>query len=300
MNQTKLAKLKQYIETADLALQQAREVLSELGGDKIADKEAAAQAKGLTTINDANSRLKIIEGVFNGQNMVGPDGKEYSIPVNYASKSKLVVGDVLKLTIQEDGSFIYKQIKPAERERLTGEIVKDEVEERYCVLISDGRKFNVLTASITYFKGEVGDKAIVLIPKDRLAEWAAVENVIKKSEEHYEKNPATVLSRPEPKPDLIEWPNEKSTSAISEDHEMETKPLPQESPALNTPNVSYNGITQYVKHEPIFAEHIEESKSEEGKDKQKTEEEKRKIEELINNEKTDADDDLGLEDWEDI
>ncbi len=300
MHQEKLAKLKQYIETADVALQQAREVLSELGADKITDREAAAQAQKLTAINDPESRLKIIEGVFNGQNMLGPDAKEYSIPVNYASKSKLVAGDVLKLTIQEDGTFIYKQIKPVARERLTGEVVKDEVEDRYCVLIPDGRKFNVLTASITYFKGEVGDKAIVLIPKDRLAEWAAVENVIKKSEERVEEKSAFVLARPGSRPDLIEWPEEKNTSVPLSNQEASSEPPRSETSTPKTPSASYNGITQYVKHEPIFANHLEETKDEEVHDKQKTEDEKRKIENLINNEKTNEDDDLGLEDWEDI
>ena len=47
-----------------------------------------------------------MEGVFDGQNMMGPDGKKYPVPANYASKSKLVEGDVLKLTISDDGSFI--------------------------------------------------------------------------------------------------------------------------------------------------------------------------------------------------
>ena len=48
---------------------------------------------------------KVIEGVFDGQKFVGPDGKEYPVPANYASKSKLVEGDILKLTIADDGSF---------------------------------------------------------------------------------------------------------------------------------------------------------------------------------------------------
>ena len=35
---------------------------------------------------------RVVEGVFDGQNMVGSDGKIYSVPPNYASKSKLVEG----------------------------------------------------------------------------------------------------------------------------------------------------------------------------------------------------------------
>ena len=41
------------------------------------------------------NEVKILEGVFDGQNMVGSDGRQYIVPPNYASKSKLVEGDIL-------------------------------------------------------------------------------------------------------------------------------------------------------------------------------------------------------------
>ena len=44
---------------------------------------------------------RVIEGVFDGENMIGPDGKQYSVPANYASKSKLVEGDILKMKISD-------------------------------------------------------------------------------------------------------------------------------------------------------------------------------------------------------
>ena len=53
------------------------------------------------------SAEEIIEGVFNGFQMIGPDGQEYQIPENYASKSKLVEGDLLKFTITQQGRFLY-------------------------------------------------------------------------------------------------------------------------------------------------------------------------------------------------
>jgi len=122
---------------------------------------------------------RIIEGVFDGQNMVGPDGKQYSVPANYASKSKLVEGDVLKLTITKDGSFIYKQIGPVERQRLIGTLTKDELTNEYTV-VAGGRGYKVLLASITYFKGDIGDDVVILVPKEGDVRWAAVENIIKK------------------------------------------------------------------------------------------------------------------------
>ena len=91
---------------------------------------------------------KIIEGVFDGQNMVGSDSKTYPVPANYASKSKLVQGDILKLTIADDGTFLYKQIGPIPRKQLVGSL---ELEDgHYFVLVGD-KKYRVLLASVTYF-----------------------------------------------------------------------------------------------------------------------------------------------------
>ena len=123
--------------------------------------------------------MKIVEGVFDGTHMVGSDGKQYAIPPNYASKSKLVEGDMLKLTISPAGKFIYKQIGPVERERVVGTLAEDSVTKQF-IVSSDGKTWQVLTASITYFKGEPGDEAVILIPRGSPSRWSAVENVIKK------------------------------------------------------------------------------------------------------------------------
>jgi hypothetical protein len=119
---------------------------------------------------------QVIEGVFDGQNMIGPDGKEYAVPPNYASKSKLVEGDMLKLNITDRGTFVYKQTKPADRNRLIGILEKDD-EGNYIVII-DRKKWQVLPASISYFKGLLGDKVVLLVPKSG-GRWGAVENIIK-------------------------------------------------------------------------------------------------------------------------
>lgn len=121
----------------------------------------------------------IIEGVFNGQVMIGADSKEYSVPPNYASKSKLVEGDIMKLTITSNGSFIFKQITPIERKRLTGEVVGNNENNQWSVL-AEGKTYKVLTASITFFHGKTGDQAIILVPTEGNSEWAAVENIINK------------------------------------------------------------------------------------------------------------------------
>lgn len=125
-----------------------------------------------------NESEKIIEGVFDGEGMIGADGQRYDIPANYASKSKLVEGDILKLTINNMGSFIYKQIKPIERARLIGVIDQDEHSLQYFATF-EGKKWKLLTASVTYFKGDSGDEVVFLIPAEGGSRWAAVENIIK-------------------------------------------------------------------------------------------------------------------------
>jgi len=123
---------------------------------------------------------RVIEGVFDGQNMVGSDGKIYTVPANYASKSKLVEGDMLKLTITPKGSFIYKQIGPIERSRVIGNLGFDPTIGEYYAT-TDNRRWSIIKASVTYYKGDPGDEVVLLVPKNAPSKWAAVENIIKRN-----------------------------------------------------------------------------------------------------------------------
>src|SRR5581483_978767 len=177
-NISNLALIAQMIESAEKNIQSAKQLLREMMG--------AAPAKGgsLPHLSEKAASFsvseggKIIEGVFDGQNMIGPDNKQYPVPANYASKSKLVEGDVLKLTIAEDGSFIYKQIGPVDRKKMLGILTVDEKGDFR--VLAEGKPYKVLLASLTYFKAEPGDEVTIVVPKDQVTEWAAVENVIKK------------------------------------------------------------------------------------------------------------------------
>jgi hypothetical protein len=179
-SEKQLKQIKELINNAQLALAEANKLLADVETEDDDETEptasAAEQAKSLNSSEEDGQ--KIVEGVFDGQHMVGPDGKQYAVPANYASKSKLVEGDVLKLIITEDGSFIYKQIGPVERKRKVGKLMKDAETGDFRVL-SNGKQFRVLLASITYFKGEVADEVVILVPESRESQWAAVENIIK-------------------------------------------------------------------------------------------------------------------------
>ncbi|MFH1326294.1 MAG: hypothetical protein ABIH48_02390 [Candidatus Falkowbacteria bacterium] len=131
-----------------------------------------------TTFEEDEEESKVLEGVFDGTHMIGPDGKQYTIPVNYASKSKLVEGDILKLTILANGRFIYKQIGPIERTRIIGKIIK-ESNDYYAT--DNSKRWKILTASVTYFKGQLDDEIIILVPKHGESAWAAVENIVSQS-----------------------------------------------------------------------------------------------------------------------
>ncbi|MEI6040131.1 MAG: hypothetical protein WCP93_02145 [Candidatus Berkelbacteria bacterium] len=121
--------------------------------------------------------VTIIEGVFDGQEMIDKDGNKYIIPANYASKSKLVPGDKMKLTITPDGSFIFKQIGPIERRRLIGKLQK--AGDRW-IVSCDGKKYQCLQPSVTYYKAKAGDKVTIIVPKVGEADWAAIDNLLEK------------------------------------------------------------------------------------------------------------------------
>ncbi len=177
LKENKIILLKQILKEIEKQVASALELLTgERGEVEEFDYTKKAKIVGDIAIEGAK---RIIEGVFNGQLMIGPDGKEYSVPANYASKSKLVEGDILKLTIMPDGRFVYKQIGPQERKRLKGILTKNELTNEYEVL-AEGKFYKVLLANVTYFKGEIGDEVVILVPKNMESAWAAIEFLFKK------------------------------------------------------------------------------------------------------------------------
>jgi hypothetical protein len=158
-----IKRLKSLIQEAETNLAAANELLVSLVGE---DDTAVASVR-------SEPLGKVIEGVFDGQNMVGSDGKNYPVPANYASKSKLVQGDILKLTIAEDGAFLYKQIGPIPRKQVVGTL---KLENGHYFVDVSGKQYRVLLASVTYFKAKPGDQVSVNVPEDDSnAEWAALE-----------------------------------------------------------------------------------------------------------------------------
>lgn len=158
-------RLRSLIAEAETNLAAAKELLISIVGD---DGSIVKPRSGTENMSG-----KVVEGVFDGQVMIGPDGKSYPVPANYASKSKLVEGDIMKLTIADDGGFMYKQIGPVQRRQVIGTLVQHD--GAYYVE-TNGKEYRILLASVTYFHLNEGDQVTIIVPEDNPdATWAAVE-----------------------------------------------------------------------------------------------------------------------------
>jgi hypothetical protein len=162
----KIQSLREMITSAEQTIQSAKAMLLQIEGKKKVGRKKK--------IDDEDGQ--VIQGTFDGQIMIGTDGKQYPVPANYASKSKLVEGDFLKLTIVPDGSFIYKQIGPVPRKNKIG-VVGQDSNGNYFIAV-DGKPYKILLASVTYFKAEPGDEVAIVTSQDEDAQWASIEAVL--------------------------------------------------------------------------------------------------------------------------
>ncbi len=168
-NKVSIDSLRETITSAEKTIQSAKAMLLQLEGKKRVGRKKKVDA----------DEEGAIYGTFDGQIMIGNDGKQYPVPANYASKSKLVEGDMLKLVI-DNGVFLYKQVGPIERKNLIGIASQDEAGNYF--VVADGKPYKILLASITYFKIEPGDEVVITVPASGESTWAAVENVLQKSD----------------------------------------------------------------------------------------------------------------------
>lgn len=170
-----LVHIQELLESAQASLKTASSLLREMTG--VADVSRERHMTRASRVNAGPVSGRVIEGVFDGQNMVDQGGQSYPVPANYASKSKLVEGDGMKLTITDEGKFIYKQIAPTDRRTTKGVLIQEDGQYK---VLAEGKAFRVLLASVTFYRAEVGDQVTILLPSQGEAQWAAVEAVIPK------------------------------------------------------------------------------------------------------------------------
>jgi hypothetical protein len=219
----KIQSLREMINNAEQTMQSAKAMLLQLEG-----KKKLGRKRKVEDIEDGS----VVEGAFDGQIMLGNDGKHYPIPANYASKSKLVQGDILKLTITEDGSFIYKQIGPADRKHAIGIVSQDETGNYF--VVADNQAYHVLLASITYFKAEPGDEVAIVLPRQLEASWCAIENILQKSNSlnwQGARPTPRVVPAPRPITDMEHWKKDLKAVHNHETDPAPIVPIPKETPA---------------------------------------------------------------------
>lgn len=175
MSEDTLIHVQELLESAQNSLKTASTLLRELTGVADPTKERITMRASQSTSSATSGR--VIEGIFDGQNMIDSTGQTYPVPANYASKSKLVENDGMKLTITDEGKFIYKQIAPVERRVAKGVLIQEDGQYK---VLSEGKTFRVLLASVTFYRAEVGDQVTVLLPEGGEAHWAAIEAVLPK------------------------------------------------------------------------------------------------------------------------
>lgn len=175
MSDDKLLSIQELIDSAMSSLKTANSLLRDLTGVTDTSRERLTNRAGTMASAYAGTATKVVEGIFDGQNMVDSTGQTYPIPANYASKSKLVEGDGMKLSITDEGKFIYKQIAPIERKTIVGVLIQEDGQFK---VLADGKAYRLLLASVTFYRAEVGDQVTILVPKTDNAAWGAVEAII--------------------------------------------------------------------------------------------------------------------------
>ncbi len=178
-NKKTIIAIRDFIVSAEKSIKNAKKLLRDVLDENNINLETEInlETKWLNTYNSWDS--KIIEWIFTWEEMLGSDSNVYPVPVNYASKSKMVQWDKLKLTIESNWKMIYKQIEPIERDIKTWLLTKEK--EKYQV-ISDWQTYNVLTAAVTHFKWNIWDTISILIPSWKEATFAAIDSIIPKED----------------------------------------------------------------------------------------------------------------------
>lgn len=113
-----------------------------------------------------------IDGVFDGKHMITDDGVIHPVSENYASKSKLVEGDMLQMIAHTDGRRYFKQISRVARATVTA-ILECIDQNSGIAAASNGTRYHILHAPLRFFRVTPGDTITLEIPVDG-GTWAAI------------------------------------------------------------------------------------------------------------------------------
>lgn len=145
--------------------------------DKIIQLLASSQEEDSGAVASQNNQSEIVEeveGVFDGQHMIGSDTSKYEVPYKFTDEKNLVEGDLLKLNVKGGGDYKYETVEVVDRKRLVGQVVTSE-QKWYVQVESD--KYRIRGDFIENKNIDEGDKVVILVPKHGKSNWAAIENV---------------------------------------------------------------------------------------------------------------------------
>lgn len=186
MSPKKISSILSLIEIAENNLKNARDILSQLAKDSgISESRLRTSSVNKVVNNDESGALEVVEGYFDGESMIGDNGKTYPVPPNYASKTQLIIGDRMKWILTSERES-FKLIKPAERERVIGTF---GIEGNVFYVAVEGieHPIRILKASATFamknFGMQIGDRVAVIIPRDNTPTWGALSSVVSSEEE---------------------------------------------------------------------------------------------------------------------
>ncbi len=168
--------LRDLIQSAENSIRTARKMLDSLVWDTSSQDDFAANTSWLSSYQSWDE--KIIEWVFTGDSMLGPDGSVYPVPQNYSSKSLLVQGSRLKATIDKNGWIKYKIIEEIPFDTSLWIVTKNW--EKY-EITTDSKTYKVLVAAITFHKCSIGDTVSIRTPKWKDGTYAVIESIIPKN-----------------------------------------------------------------------------------------------------------------------
>jgi hypothetical protein len=220
------------IEICEVNLKNAKSMLSSLSGnivDQNSENKNSSNPPTNPAINtiprttsqsSSNTGATVMEGYFDGENMIGDDANTYSVPQNYASKSQLVIGDRLKWMISTnffgETSEVFKLLVPVPKDRIIGKFIADN--NSYAVIVNGYKNpIKILKASATYamknLNLKIGDNVAIYIPKIANPAWGAFIGVYNQNNA-VEESPLPYQERK-----IISSNNDNSDNFVIEDTE---------------------------------------------------------------------------------
>lgn len=254
----KLQLLRQALSAAESSLSLARQLLRELEGQAPPPRPFTPPRGGpfpqaQPQPQPQSRELPGIVGTFDGTYMTTLDGRKFPVPEGYASKTKLIFGDRLKM-IEEGGQRHFKQIEPVRRTFVNG--ILSQKEGRFVAVTADG-SYRLLQSSLRYYGGGEGDEVRIILPEgNKHAPFAAIDSIVKKSQVKKEEpaplSPAVAGTPPSPKGLDADQPRGvKSAGEPAEEKmekpEKEVKPPEKEKPVK--PKEKKEAPTKEVKKE---------------------------------------------------